>query len=206
MQRVKFQDFKLSDISPAEYNPRTINKEALEGLNASLQRFGCVEPIIVNTRGDKNVIVGGHQRHKSLTGIHGEDYVVTCVVVDLNEADERLLNITLNNTEIQGDFINGVDEYIDQLKADISQDDYYSLRVNALQAQIGSELNDIEIDIEKDQDNGLRLDYLTFNGNKIPLSDVELETLNNSFKEHVEKFGSSYGFISNLLAIEDDDA
>ena len=61
-----FKKIRLKDMKPAEYNPRVISDEALAGLTKSLTRFGCVEPIIVNIRDDRNVIVGGHQRHKAL--------------------------------------------------------------------------------------------------------------------------------------------
>ena len=61
-----FKKFRMKDLNPAEYNPRVISDEALEGLTVSLMMFGCVEPIIVNVRDDRNVIVGGHQRHKGL--------------------------------------------------------------------------------------------------------------------------------------------
>jgi len=53
--------FKLSEIYPAKYNPRQISKDAFEGLRKSIAKFGCVEPIIVNIRDGKNIIVGGHQ-------------------------------------------------------------------------------------------------------------------------------------------------
>ncbi len=206
MQQVKFKKFKLSEINPAGYNPRVISLEALSGLTASLEKFGCVEPIIVNVRDKKNTIVGGHQRHKSLLETHGGDYEITCVVVDLSIEDEKLLNLALNNPEIQGNFIDGMDEYITQLKSEISQDDFYAMRINVLQAQIGQELGGIDIDMEKDQDNGLRLNYLTFDGNKIPLSDTELFSLNEKFKDYVDKYGSSYGFASCILGIEGEDA
>jgi ParB-like chromosome segregation protein Spo0J len=52
--------FKMKDLEPAGYNPREIDAEALEGLTNSISRFGCVEPIVVNTRGRHNVIVGGN--------------------------------------------------------------------------------------------------------------------------------------------------
>ncbi len=52
--------FKMKDLEPAGYNPREIDTEALEGLTNSISRFGCVEPIVVNTRGRHNVIVGGN--------------------------------------------------------------------------------------------------------------------------------------------------
>lgn len=50
--------FRLSQLKPADYNPRVIAAEVLEGLKNSISRFGCVELIVVNTWGRKNVIVG----------------------------------------------------------------------------------------------------------------------------------------------------
>jgi len=49
--------FRLNQLKTADYNPRVIAAEALEGLMNSISRFGCVEPIVINTRGRKNVII-----------------------------------------------------------------------------------------------------------------------------------------------------
>ena len=38
--------FRLDQLKPAGYNPRVIAAEALEGLMNSINRFGCVEPIV----------------------------------------------------------------------------------------------------------------------------------------------------------------
>lgn len=114
------QSFKLSELNAAAYNPRTIDDEALGGLENSISRFNCVELIVVNVRGGRNIIAGGHQRHKVLTKLHGADYEVDCVVVDLDTAEERLLNIALNNPETQGQFdIAGLVESIEEIKRDL---------------------------------------------------------------------------------------
>ena len=47
----------------APYNPRTISDHDLASLGRSMQTFGVVEPIVVNTRTGR--IVGGHQRVKA---------------------------------------------------------------------------------------------------------------------------------------------
>jgi hypothetical protein len=36
--------FKLKDLNPAEYNPRTISDENFAALSASIEKFGLVEP------------------------------------------------------------------------------------------------------------------------------------------------------------------
>lgn len=133
-----FKKIRLKDMKPAEYNPRVISDEALEGLTKSLTRFGCVEPIIVNVRDDRNVIVGGHQRHKGLMKLHGGDYECTCVVVDLSVSEEKTLNVALNNPHIQGDFIDNLSAYIEQLRLEIPEEDYLDLQIDKLRGEIDS--------------------------------------------------------------------
>jgi DNA modification methylase len=131
-----FKKIRLKDLNPAEYNPRTISDDALAGLTKSLTRFGCVEPIIVNIRDDRNVIVGGHQRHKALTELHGGNYECTCIVVDLSISEEKTLNVTLNNPHIQGDFIDTLSAYIEQLRQEIPEQDYLDLQIDKLRGEI----------------------------------------------------------------------
>ena len=50
MLKHKIKTMSIKDLTPAKYNPRTISKEALAGLQASLNRFGLVQPNICNYR------------------------------------------------------------------------------------------------------------------------------------------------------------
>ncbi len=128
--------FRLDQLKPAVYNPRVIVAEALEGLTNSLSKFGCVEPIVVNTRGRKNVIVGGNQRFKALQNLGITECL--CVTVDCSKTDEKMLNLTLNNPQIQGDFIKKIVEYIEQLRQELPDDnDFLNLRIADLQMELG---------------------------------------------------------------------
>ena len=119
----EIRPFRLSELNPAAYNPRTISDANMKGLQSSISRFNCVELIVVNVRDGRNVIVGGHQRHRALSYLQGPDAEVDCVVVDLSEAEERLLNIALNNPEIQGDFdIAKLAESIEKIRLDMPDD------------------------------------------------------------------------------------
>ncbi|MCD6118624.1 ParB N-terminal domain-containing protein [bacterium] len=97
---IRIEDRRLEDLTPAEYNPRTISESALGGLKASIERFGLVQPIIVNS--ETGNIVGGHQRFRVLQqqGIKQ----TRVVVVDLPPDEEKALNLTLNNPGICGEF------------------------------------------------------------------------------------------------------
>jgi len=92
--------FPVSELIHPDYNPRTISKEAMIGLKASIDRFGIVQEIVINKRNGH--IVGGNQRVDA--AIEKGFKEVPIFVVDLPESEEKVLNITLNNPAIQGDF------------------------------------------------------------------------------------------------------
>jgi hypothetical protein len=83
---------KISDLIPAPYNPRQSTAKQEQHLKESLEKFGLVEPIIFNKQ--TGYIVGGHFRVRELKKLGIKE--IECVIVDLNEADEKELNIRLN--------------------------------------------------------------------------------------------------------------
>ena len=92
------QKIKIEDLKESSYNPRKITDEQLKKLEDSLDKFGYVEPIIWNKRTGN--VVGGHQRFKVLR--KKEVVEIECVVVDLDEYQEKSLNVALN--KITGEF------------------------------------------------------------------------------------------------------
>ena len=83
---------QIADLIPAPYNPRQSTAKQEKHLKESLEKFGMVEPIIFNKQ--TGYIVGGHFRVRGLKKLGIKE--VECVIVDLNEADEKELNIRLN--------------------------------------------------------------------------------------------------------------
>jgi DNA modification methylase len=83
---------KISDLIPAPYNPRQSTAKQEKHLKESLEKFGLVEPIIFNKQ--TGYIVGGHFRVRELKKLGIKE--IECVIVDLNEVDEKELNIRLN--------------------------------------------------------------------------------------------------------------
>ena len=87
----------INSLNPAEYNPRQISNKQYEDLKASMEKFGCVDPIIININPERlNVVVGGHQRLRILRELGAEK--VPTVSVNLSEEDERELNVRLNKS------------------------------------------------------------------------------------------------------------
>lgn len=109
------ETIKLSKLKPAKYNPRYIDDKSLKGLAASIEEFGCLEPIIWNKQTGN--IVGGHQRYKVLMSQKVKETDV--VVVDLSPEREKALNVTLNNRHIQGDFTAGLELILNEIKTDL---------------------------------------------------------------------------------------
>ncbi|MCL2194347.1 MAG: ParB N-terminal domain-containing protein [Oscillospiraceae bacterium] len=92
---MKIERKQLAELIPASYNPRRELQPGdpeFEALKQSIEQFGCVEPIIFNaTTGN---VVGGHQRLNVLLAM-GETET-ECVIVELDQAQEKALNVALN--------------------------------------------------------------------------------------------------------------
>lgn len=125
---------KLSDAIPNPKNSRIIEPEALNGLKASIKRFGLVELIVWNKR--TKHIVGGHQRFAVLS----QEGVMEApmIVVDMSPEEEQAASLTLNNPMIEGEFDDPIMELMRQVE-DVSPDLYKAVRMDELKASIERE-------------------------------------------------------------------
>ena len=90
---MKTKEIEISKLKPAEYNPRQITKKQYNDLKESVQKFGLVDPIILNK---DMTVIGGHQRLKVCKDLNYDK--ISCVVLDLSKEQERELNIRLNKS------------------------------------------------------------------------------------------------------------
>lgn len=114
---MNIQTKALSELTAAPYNPRQISDVALAGLQASVERFGLVEPVIWNQR--TGHVVGGHQRLKALAALGRTETDV--VVVDLPEIEEKALNVALNNPLITGEFTDEALRLLEEIAGEIPE-------------------------------------------------------------------------------------
>ena len=96
---MNIEKIEISKLKPARYNPRQISTKQYNDLKKSIERFGLVDPIIVNK---DNTVIGGHQRLKIIKSL-GEK-TIGCVVLDLTKEQERELNVRLNKNTGEFDF------------------------------------------------------------------------------------------------------
>ncbi|SFF22877.1 ParB-like nuclease domain-containing protein [Paenibacillus algorifonticola] len=93
---MNIQTIPIDRINAAAYNPRIDLQPGdpeYEKLRRSIESFGYVEPIVWNERTGN--MVGGHQRYKIMVNELGHTEL-TVSVVDLDDQQERLLNLALN--------------------------------------------------------------------------------------------------------------
>ncbi len=92
---MKIETVEIGKLKPAEYNPRKLSEKQEKDLIKSIEKFGLVDPIIVNKqKGREFIVVGGHQRLKIAKKLGYVD--VPVVFVELDEENEKELNIRLN--------------------------------------------------------------------------------------------------------------
>ena len=93
---MKIQYVPIADLQFADYNPRAATKKEATELKKSLERFGFVEPVVVNsdpTR--KNIIIGGHFRVRTAKDLGLKEVPVHYIKIS-DEKKERELNLRLN--------------------------------------------------------------------------------------------------------------
>jgi DNA modification methylase len=133
---MKIEYVPISDLQFAEYNPRSATKKEAAELKKSLERFGFVEPVVVNSDPKrKNVIIGGHFRVRTAKDLGLKEVPVHYIKI-ADEKKERELNLRLNknlghwNAELLVEFDENMlldvgfeaDE-LDKMFADLKMDD-----------------------------------------------------------------------------------
>ena len=109
---IKIEHVSINLLKPADYNPRKWSKEAEEQLKESINKFGIVDPLLVNSAEErKNIIIGGHFRLSIFKKLGIK--TVPVVYINIPELEkEKELNIRLNkNTgEFDWDLLATFDE------------------------------------------------------------------------------------------------
>lgn len=184
---MKIEKRLIKDLKPAEYNPRKTTEFQEKKLSESLQKFGYVEPIIINENPERyNIIIGGHFRIRELEKLGKKE--IECVVVNLSFEDEKELNIRLNSNT--GEW----DKELLNINFDIGE-----------LADFGLDFNDINFDIEEKEEfenidnikskNKKFENTLIINGKKLIMTEEESQLINNKLEEYLKENTTTFGFV-----------
>lgn len=90
---------KISDLKYYTKNPRTLSKDQEAHLRQSLINFGQCEPIVITI---DNLIIGGHQRARTLKKIGYKE--VDCYVPDVELTEKQVEELCLRLNRVHGSF------------------------------------------------------------------------------------------------------
>lgn len=104
-------ELNRSQIKFADYNPRIITDEGKKALKRSVKRYGVIgNNILVNKR-TGYTIVSGHQKvaildsqNKYNPATKENDYILRIELIDVDEKEEKTINILLNNQNVGGEW------------------------------------------------------------------------------------------------------
>lgn len=92
LKPMRVKQVPLDDLPPDPKNPRRMSESQARKLMDSLERFGAVEPAVLNTT--TNELVGGHMRVEAARVLGWPTYPT--VFVELDPVQQRQLNLALN--------------------------------------------------------------------------------------------------------------
>lgn len=136
---MKVVEVDINLLKPSEYNPRKMSPIQAMDIKASLDKFGLVEPIVVNEwKERKNIIIGGHQRYYLLKE-KGEKKVFVNYINLPTLEDEVELNLRLNKNTATWDLDKLANQEVEMLK-----------KVGFTREEI-EKLFDVELNVEGEQ-------------------------------------------------------
>lgn len=196
-------------IIPLQGNLASFTDKSYEKLKQSLTKFGSFLPFYVWQNEGTPTLLDGHGRlhlfGKEDVNDNG-NYLHPCLMVaatSLQEAKEKLLVIKsqYHNVTPEGFKEFTADMDIDWLENTVNFDELFEEVINTF-----SDDNDlfdtqksIPIDKQRNEEAFARVEYLTFGGNKIPMTDDDLKALEEAYQKYIAEFTTHYGFVLSLV-------
>lgn len=105
---------KAKDLKPHPKNPRRLLTDDAAHLQISMEKFGIIEKIVINT---DNQIIGGHQRWRLLkkSGHKEVDCYIPDRTLDEREVEELLIRLNKNSGQFDQDILANEFEGLDLL-------------------------------------------------------------------------------------------
>ena len=144
---MKLENRKISELKPMKDNPRKISDEQLKMLEKSIDKFGYIEPIVWNRKTGN--VISGHQRLKVLMSKGMKE--VEVVSVELDESQEKALNIAMNKISGDWDFskLNNILKELKKIDEELFElTGFNELLINIDKEHIINNFDEKEIDID----------------------------------------------------------
>jgi len=177
---------QISELLPADYNPRKLSDTQKEQLKTSLSKFNLADPLIINLN---NKVIGGHQRLIILAELEILEVDVRVPNRLLTTEEEKELNLRLNKNN--GDWEWG--KLLDNFQFDVLAEVGFSEKEISDQMDFKNLLGDKENDEEFDVDQELKKivepkikkgDIFILGKNRVMCGDsVDLEDVQKLMKE-----------------------
>lgn len=110
---------KVSELIPADYNPRKISEVERKDLMESIKEFDQVVPVVINTDGK---LIGGHQRCKLYLDLGIDEVEVRVPSRALTIQEEKRLNLRLNKNTGDWDYEKLGDKFDTETLLDVGFD------------------------------------------------------------------------------------
>ena len=88
---MKTTEIKIEKLKLAEYNPRTISEKELTNLKKSLDKFGFIQPVVINK---DFTVISGHQRIRAWKEMGNKE--VPTIQLSITKNEEKALNLAMN--------------------------------------------------------------------------------------------------------------
>ncbi len=111
-EKLKIVYVPISEIHPNEYNPKRMSADTAKSLRESIEKFGTVDPLILNSApARENIIIGGHQRYTIYKELKMQ--TIPCVYIgisDLSLEKELCIRLSKNVAEFDWDLLANFNE------------------------------------------------------------------------------------------------
>jgi ParB-like chromosome segregation protein Spo0J len=191
-----------ASLTPHPRNPNRHSERQIEMLSRIIRHQGWRNPIVVSAR--SGFIIAGHGRLAAALRLGLEKVPVDSQHFE-SEADEWAHLVADNRIAELADMDQ---EGLGDLLRDLGEVDDFDLGLCGFsEAEIDRMLSDPgdTDDISEGSDASESSSLLKFDGLSIPLTEAEKTALRKRIDLHAEAMGSYFGFVRQLLEMEDED-